>query len=447
MFPALSQTFVLHEFLELRRQGAPVRLIALARSRERLRQPEAEFLLDEVRYVRRRSWRAWLPALLHVLRRHPIGLARAVVHSARHREPRGLLGLLDAVVLVQLCSVTGVSHLHAHSANQPARAAHLAWLISGLPYSLTAHAVDLYVPRPEVLAPRVAAARAVVTCSASSQDYLQRTLELAPGTVRLLRHGLPLQAFASLPRAPVEGRLVTVARLVEKKGLDVVAAALAQLVADGRDLHWHLIGSGAQRAALEQLVERLGLSQRVRFLGEGTSEQVREQLSSAFAFVLAPRVLADGDRDGIPNAILEAMASGVPVVATAVSGVPEVVRDGETGLLVEPEDPRRLADAIARLLDDPALRHRLAAAARAWALEHCDLTRCVAPLTALLTTLAQVPPNLPRALAAADVEPLQARNEDRPRLHRSKSLPSCQRGGRSSSRSPASPRCWDGTTR
>ena len=142
---------------------------------------------------------------------------------------------------------------------------------------------------------------------------------------------------------------------------------------------------------MQRLVAELDLADRVHFLGALTADQVRAELAEAQAFVLAPRIAPTGRRDGIPNVLLEAMAAGVPVVATAVSGVPEVLRDGKTGLLVGPDDPAALAEALARLLDDPALSDRLTAEARNWAVENCDLERSVAPLTALLRDLTTSP--------------------------------------------------------
>jgi glycosyltransferase involved in cell wall biosynthesis len=230
-FPRLSETFVLHEFLELRRQGVPLRLVSVRDPAEPVCHDEAVPLRDEVTYLRPAGvGRRWA-ALRHALRHYPIGLGWGLAWLARERDPAALKGLVDALVLVHLCDVEGVRHVHAHFATAPTAAAYLAYAIAGLPYSVTAHARDVYTTAPRALDVRLGAARAVMTCTDGNRAYLERAVGIAPGTVRVLRHGIPLRPFLDVQRAPVRGRLLTVARLVPKKGHELIARAVTQLCA------------------------------------------------------------------------------------------------------------------------------------------------------------------------------------------------------------------------
>ncbi|GAC1610829.1 MAG: glycosyltransferase family 4 protein [Mycobacteriales bacterium] len=382
-FPRLSETFVLHELLELRRQGLDLRLVSVLLPEDRLVHPAAEALCTDVTYLRTASCSRRWKALRMAVRRHPLGLARALVWLGRQHSLPALRRLLDALVLIQWCRSEGVGHVHAHFATVPTTTAYLAKKISGLPYSFSAHAKDVYTTDPAALRLRVQHASAVVTCTDANRVYFEEQVGVPPGRVRTMRHGVPTEHFLSVPRHPVPGRLLTVGRLVPKKGYDVVAQALAGLLAAGHDVTWHVVGGGPEKEALIELVASLGLTARVRLLGSVTSDQVAAELSEAAVFTMAPRVLADGDRDGIPNVVLEAMLAGVPVVATAVSGLPEVITSGVTGTLVAPDDPAALCAALAEALTGAAVSRRTELA-RAWAAEQCDLASSVRPLAALL---------------------------------------------------------------
>ncbi|GAC1440009.1 MAG: glycosyltransferase family 4 protein [Mycobacteriales bacterium] len=385
-FPRLSETFVLHELLELRRQGLDLRLVSVLLPEDRLVHPAAAALCAEVTYLRTASWPRRWAALSAAARRHPLGVGRALVWLGRQHSLAAVRRLLDAVVLVQWCREQGVGHVHAHFATVPTTTAYLAKKISGMPYSFSAHAKDVYTTDPAALRLRVQHASAVVTCTDANRVYFEEQVGVLPGTVRTMRHGLPTELFLAAPRHPVPGRLLTVGRLVPKKGYDVVARAVAGLVAAGHDVSWHVVGGGPEKAALTALVAELGLSSRVRLLGSVTSEHVIAELAEAAVFTMAPRVLADGDRDGIPNVVLEAMLAGVPVVATAVSGLPEVITSGSTGTLVPPDDPAALCAGLAEALGGADVVRRTGLA-RAWAAEHCDLATSVRPLAALLRAI------------------------------------------------------------
>jgi glycosyltransferase involved in cell wall biosynthesis len=263
----------------------------------------------------------------------------------------------------------GVAHVHAHFANQMADCAAIAATVAGIPFSFTAHAYDVYqtIPRQrnDTLGWKLAHAARAFAVSAFAADLMRGR---APGArVETAYVGIPLAVFRPEPPQPDDGtlRLLAVARLCEKKGLDTLVDAGARLAARGVPFELDVLGDGPLRATLEAQVERLGLGDRVRFRGAVPQEEVARRLRECHAFVLPCRRDRNGDMDGIPTVFMEAMATGRPVVSTAVSGIPELVRDGETGLVVSPDDPDALAAALARLAGDPELRRRLGTAARA----------------------------------------------------------------------------------
>jgi glycosyltransferase involved in cell wall biosynthesis len=155
-----------------------------------------------------------------------------------------------------------------------------------------------------------------------------------------------------------------VGRLVPKKGYQTLLEALCRVMRDGREFRLEVYGGGPQRTELEKMADRLGLGARISFHGARPPDEIVDAYARASLFVLAPHVLENGDRDGIPNVLVEAMAAGVPVVSTRMSGIPELIENGIEGILVEPDDIEALAAAISRLLDDTALADRLAAAGR-----------------------------------------------------------------------------------
>jgi glycosyltransferase involved in cell wall biosynthesis len=259
--------------------------------------------------------------------------------------------------------------------------------ITGVPYTLTAHAKDIYVGHPDDLRAKLREARAVVTCTEyNRQHLLSRYSRECGGKLYRVYHGLDLSPFrlaTSHTPEPDDDVILSVARLVEKKGLDDLIAAVEILRLRGRRVRLEIIGGGPLRERLEAEAKHRGLEDHVQLLGAQPYEAVCLAYRRASVFALPCRVAADGDRDGIPNVLLEAVASGVPVVSTPVSGIPELIECERSGLLVEPNNPGMLADALDRMLDSPELRTRLANAARAKLETHFSLDHCSARLLAL----------------------------------------------------------------
>ena len=366
-YPRISETFVAAELLELRRQGQQVSVFALSRPAE----PFAHrFLADldvPVVYLPHRPLLELgrsAGAAVAAARRSPRGWARAARSALSPPSLQGWRRLLQAAALVQELRRAQVDHVHAHFASTAARLAHLAWRMGGPPYSVTAHAKDIYHRdvRAARLVETLGHARFVATVSQANVRHLNDVLggrgrvELVPNAVDLRR--IPTGGS----RCPDPARVLTVARLVEKKGLEDLVRACGVLGRGGVGVRLDVVGDGPLRSALEALA----LAERVdvRFLGTLDHDEVLACYQDAAVFALPCVVAATGDRDGLPTAVLEAMASAVPVVSTAVNGLAEAVLPERTGLVVPERDPHALAEALSRLLGDPALAQRLGRAGR-----------------------------------------------------------------------------------
>jgi glycosyltransferase involved in cell wall biosynthesis len=286
----------------------------------------------------------------------------------------------------------GVAHVHAHFANQTADCAAIAARVAGAPYSFTAHAYDIYQTTPrqrnDTLAWKLRHAARAFAVSEFGTMLLRGLLPPADAErVQTAYVGIPTELFRlAPPGAPAPPlRLLAVARLCEKKGLDTLVDACGLLRDRGVAFALVVFGDGPLRESLAARAQALGLGGRVRFGGAVPQEEIARQLGDCHAFVLPCRRDRNGDMDGIPTVFMEAMATGRPVVSCAVSGVPELVRDGETGLIVPPDDPAALASALACLAADRGLVARLGAAGRALVERQHDQRTNARRLIAVLT--------------------------------------------------------------
>jgi len=374
-WPRLSETFVLNEIISLEQRGLRVRIFSV-------REPDAGPSNSKVSQVRAKvtylafgtHWKQVVPANLRLFCRRPGRYLRVLLQAItmmvirRHRFAPPW-HFFEAGYLADILSRSPADHLHAHFASTPTLIALYTHRLCGIAYTFTAHAKDIYVSDPYTFRVKLEAARAVVTCTQYNHRFLSKQFgELCDGKVRSIYHGLDVSQFNFRPPTKVESGapvILSVARLIEKKGLGNLIAAADVLRRRGRVFHLEIIGSGPQREALQAQAKRLGLADHVRLRGSQAHDVVRLAYQQASVFVLPCVVASNGDRDGIPNVLLEAMASGVPVVSTSVSGIPELIESGLDGLLVPPNDPAALAEAIDKLLTSQELRESLARAARA----------------------------------------------------------------------------------
>ncbi len=396
-FPRLSETFVLNELLELRRQGVDLRLYALMDPREPVVHPQAAAIHGEVTYLYdvRHPWRSWGRLLAFVLgqaaqRPGPVTRVIGALVSDGELSVTGLRHALQALWLAADLRRRGINHLHAHFAHSPTGVARMAWLAGGPAYSFTAHAKDLYTTPTRRLRTRAEDAIFIVTCTHANGRYLESILsEGARRRLHVVHHGTDTRRFSPARRQPEAGRVISVGRLVPKKGYSDLVAALSLLLRRGVAFHWDVFGDGPLRRDLLEQCAQAGLGRQATFHGSRPQDQVLGAYRTASVFALAPVVMNDGDRDGLPNVLVEAMACGVPVVATRISGIPELIEDGIDGVLVDPGEPGALADAIQRLLADHALAGALKVAGRRKVERDFDVTRNTARLAALFTGTAQ----------------------------------------------------------
>ena len=390
-FPRISETFVAAEIIELERQGERVTVFAIGRpdepfSHEFLNQMTATIIYLPYRPIRQPL--RTLRALVEVLRDNPRGWLGAAKASLWPPRLVGLRHLLQASVLHVEMRRAGITHAHAHFASSAARLANLSWRMGGPTYSVTAHAKDIYHRdvRPDHLRDKLAAASFVATVSEANRQYLAGVLG-NDGRLNVVHNAVDLRRFRPAIGTGRDRQLVlAVGRLVEKKGLDDLVAACSLLARSGIALRLEIVGEGPERARLDEAAARSGTN--VIFHGALPNERILALYERAAVFALPCVVAGNGDRDGLPTSVLEAMARGLPVVTTAVNGLRELVLDGRTGLVVPEHDPPALAAAIERVLTQPDLAARVARGARLYVEQDYSLERTVAALRDLFPVAA-----------------------------------------------------------
>ena len=405
MFPRFCETFVLNEILELERRGVRVVVFSMKVADEALRQPDLERLRAPVTTIpplRGRGLWQHLAAHVACLARSPGRYRETVAFVRGRRSATAWRKFLVAPFIVQRARAQGIEHLHAHFASGPARQAKFVSLLSGLPFSFTAHAKDLYWEghnhgKNNKLKKRLRSASFVVVISDFNHRFLRslnfsvprrRVLTLYNG-IDLERWPLRLPAGRPTPAAAIP-LLLAVGRLVPKKGFDVLLHACRILKDEGRVFRCLIAGDGPERLRLQQLRDELGLETDVELPGSVPQDRLREELMPRAHVLIQPSVVAsNGDQDGIPTVVLEALALGLPVVATPVSGIPEAVADGESGLLVPQNSGQATAAAVARILDDADLAAQLARGGRARVERSFDLRLSVSVLHHLFLNAAR----------------------------------------------------------
>lgn len=375
-YPRLSETFIAQEILGLEERGFDIRIVSLRHPTDGKTHPVHEAIRAPVTYLPEylhdqpgRVWKSWRRA-----RRLPGYKAAWRVWRrdfARDRTRNRFRRFGQALVLASELP-DGAERLHAHFLHTPASVARYAALMTGLPFSVSAHAKDIWTSPEWEKREKLADADWAVTCTAAAHVHLA-ALAPSPDRVSLVYHGLDLRRFAP-PGEPRDDsaasgtsgpvRLLSVGRAVEKKGFDLLLTALSQLPAD-LQWQWTHIGGGGESEALKKQATTLGLTDRVDWRGAQAQEAVLAAYRAADVFILPSRIAGDGDRDGLPNVLMEAQSQGLACLSTNISGIPELVIDGKTGRLVPPDDLGALTAALAELIENPTLRRAFGAAGQA----------------------------------------------------------------------------------
>lgn len=390
-YPRLSETFIAQEILGLERAGLPLEIISLRRPTDTKRHPVHDEIKAPVMYLPEyvkdeplRCIKAWLKVRKLAGYR---GAFRAFRRDwARDRTSNRMRRFVQAMVLAAERQDM-VSALHAHFIHTPASVVRYAAIMLQLGWTCSAHAKDIWTSEDWDLADKLAEVDWAVTCTCGGRAALQ-ALAQEPSRVHLSYHGLDLSRFASFDsrrqvrdgsdaNSPV--RFVSVGRAVTKKGYDTLLDALALLPGE---VHWRFdhAGGGDLLQELQQQADRLGIADRIKWHGALAQNEVLELYRDCDAFVLPCRIAPDGDRDGLPNVLVEAASQALACVSTNISGVPELIDNDVHGLLVDADDAKSLAGALAKIAREPALRTRLGAAAESKVREQFDHNASVGQL-------------------------------------------------------------------
>ncbi|MEM9206443.1 MAG: glycosyltransferase family 4 protein [Pseudomonadota bacterium] len=356
-YPRLSETFIAQEIEGLERRGIEQLIVSLRHPTDALRHPVHDRIQADVLY------------LPEYLKDDPKRVAKARTWAASQRNFKRLIAMFErdlardrtvnrwrrlgqALVLAHELP-TDITALYVHYLHTPCSVARYASILTDVPFAFSAHAKDIWTSPEWEIREKIADAKWGVTCTSTNVSHLNDLADVR-GKVELVYHGLNISDLGE-PRTeePVTPplRLVSVGRAVEKKGYGDLLSALKKLP---KDLDWHLdhIGGGAMLKRLKTRAEKAGLTDRITWHGSKAREDVIRILKESHIFVLPSRIAKSGDRDGLPNVLMEAMAMRLPCIATRVSAIPEIVKDGETGLLVDERSPDQIVDAILKLASD-----------------------------------------------------------------------------------------------
>lgn len=391
MYPRFSETFIVNEILELERQGVDVRIYSLRKPDDGRFHASLAKVRANVIYVP--QYPEMEPdrirqAHLQLQQLRPQSY-RKVHEKTRSKGNRyAIKRFLQAGYVANHLLAHPVDAMHAHFASSATRVANLVHQLTRIPYSFTAHAKDIFHEdvAPASLVEKIKAARFVVTVSRYNQAYLERMVaahekDHRPADIRCLYNGINLKKFkpsSRIRRDPTH--ILGVGRLVEKKGFDVLIRACALLRDQGHRFTCEIIGKGGEEEKLEQLIRRFQLEDQVRLSGPRAQDDVLRAYHQSAIFALPCVIGSDNNQDGLPTVLLEAMATGMPVVSTKLTGNPEIIDDGVNGFLTEPGHAAGLAEALARLLDSPELQQRMGEAGRQKALTTFNVRKNVAVL-------------------------------------------------------------------
>lgn len=394
-FPSFTKTFIDREIKNLRQRGVNLRVVSIRRPAAGMPlSVEQQELQQEVTYLLPVNWLRFIIANLYFISFRSLAYFRTLFYLLTRPHPHlkarlmTFLHFAESVYAAHLLRGQPCDQLHAHFVDRAAVVALVTSHLLDVPYSLTAHANDIYI-RPILLREKIAGAKFITTCTGYNQAYLRRMMgDELNGKLHLAYHGLDLTSYQPSSSPPRGDRplLLSVGRLMEKKGFSYLIAACRRLKDQGYDFICHIVGEGPLRQTLETQITQLGLESTITLCGAMPREAVIDKYRQATLFVLPCVTAQDGDRDGIPNVLAEAMAMRLPVVTTRHSGIPELVKDKVSGLLVSPNDEDVLAEALARLLDNPTLCAQLGQRGRQKVLADFDVERNVRRLFDLFLT-------------------------------------------------------------
>lgn len=392
-FPQIDETFILREIDELERQGQPVVVVPLLRGQQKVVHEEAKPWVKRALYVPLLS-----PAIafsnLRTFIRHPRLYLRVLwtLIAGTILRPSTLIRTLalfpKAVHLARVLAKRGIHHVHAHFASHATTMAYIISSFSRITYSFTVHGPDVFVHRM-LLREKIAGALFIRSISMFNKAFLCGLFPVeTEGKIEVVHTGVIPEVYeraatAAEPSPKRKLRLLSVAALTPHRGFPFLVDACARLVRSGAEIECRIVGAGPLREPTEQWIAQHGLAEAVKLVGVLPQHEVARLMGEADVFVLPSVIAVDGQMDGIPVSLMEAMAAGTPVIASTISGIPELVKDNVNGILVDAAYAGRLAEAVQRLYADPLLRERLGRAAQLKVRQEFDLRRNAARLIAL----------------------------------------------------------------
>ncbi len=367
-FPVLSETFVLHEILALEARGIPVHIFSLERPNDPRFHEDLGKLKANITYLPRpKGFVTLWKHNVRAARRCGRSYFRALGYALMHASPTLLWRVVQAAYVANHAHKLGLHHFHSHFANRPTSVAFFASMISGIPYSFTAHAADIFRTRMnrKALAKKIERAKFVVTVSEFNKKFLEALAGKSAKKIIRIYNGIDLNRF--IPNGVLQTSpftLLCVSRLVEKKGLHVLIEACGLLRDRNVAFQCWIVGSGLLAGRLESQIRQRKLNHQVKLLGPHSHLEVLKRYHTAHLYTLPCVISPDGNRDGLPVSIVEALACGLPVITTPMTGIPEVVHHGENGLLVPVGNAQALAEAAESVIRDSQLYERLKSNAR-----------------------------------------------------------------------------------
>jgi len=391
-YPRISETFISNEILLLEKMGFKLHLFPMRHPRENFSHASVKEIQARVDYLPTELFldfsRLVTPNIFLAIKR-PLSYLKTLRYIAAGTSAKNSLAtlkhLLQAGYLSNnlLLKDNNIVHLHGHFAHSPTSVTLFASLLAEIPFSFTAHAKDIYTSSRDKLRRKIELARFVTTCTGYNEKYLKDIGRNSSTPIFRIYHGIDVNLFKHQQLnvcATNPYKILTVARMTEKKGLPTLYKALKILHDSGLQFNHTLIGDGDDRQKILDLIASLGLSSNCQWLGTRTHGEVLRYFKECDLFVLACEIAKSGDRDGIPNVLVESLAMGVPALSTEVSAIPEILLNEKTGVTVPPSQPHAMSEAIVRILTDQELRQRLITNGRKYVEEEFDNKKWVGKL-------------------------------------------------------------------
>lgn len=400
-YPRLSETFIAQEIRQMELEGFDLEIFSMRKAREKERHPVVDEIQAPVTYIPEYFRDAPGDMLLlnsMVFLRNPLRYSFAFLHACKEvafeQDKSPLKRFFQAAWLVGRKNLgrSKIRHIHSHFVHAPTELTLYVHFLTGLTYSISAHAKDIYTSSIRQVAERIRRSQFLMTCTGFNVNYLRKQPLVPIEKVHLVYHGINSEKFTPGPKKFSESgnhmRLVTCARLVPKKGYPIILQAIASIRESGYPITYDIFGDGDLHDSLQTLVNKLGIAEAVTFHGNITQAELIAEYKKQGIFVLACQEMEDGDRDGIPNAMAEAMSMGLPTIATTISGIPELVEHAKSGWLIPSRDVTAMIDAIYRIVSDPKFGDDLGVNARYRVQEVFEADNCIKVCAALMAPYA-----------------------------------------------------------